>query len=390
MPSADKTGLWLIGGRGSVATTTIAGAAALKDGLVQPTGLVTELPPFTSAALPGVEDLVFGGHDLAETPLSDRAQALAQAGVIPQWLPQAVAGALAEAEADLRPGISLDELGGAPLPLVRGIQGDLDAFRERHGLARVVVVNVSSTEAFAAPDLAHESLPALEGALGGGQPVLTATGLYAYAALDAGCPYVDFTPSLGTHVPALFDLARARGVPFAGNDGKTGETLLKTALAPVFVSRALRVRSWTATNILGGGDGAALADPTRGRAKLDSKRRSLEAILGDGVELPVSIEYVADMGEWKTAWDHVSFEGFLGTRMRMQFIWEGCDSALAAPLVLDLARLAALAHAAGASGPLAPLAFFFTDPWGTAEHRLEQQFELLCDWAASLPVEARA
>ncbi|HXV35457.1 MAG TPA: inositol-3-phosphate synthase [Gaiellaceae bacterium] len=390
MSTSEKTGLWLIGGRGSVATTTIAGAAALRAGLVQPTGLVTELPPFAAVGLPAISDIVVGGHDLAETRLSDRAQALAHAGVIPSWLPQAVADVFAETEENLRPGISPDELGGPPLELVHGLQGDLEAFRERNDLTRVVVVNVSSTEAFAAPDPAHESLPALEDALARGQPVLSATGLYAYASLDAGCSYVDFTPSLGTHVPALFELARARGVPYAGNDGKTGETLLKTALAPVFVSRALKVRSWTASNILGGGDGAALADPSRARAKLDSKRRSLEGILGDDVELPVSIQYVADMGEWKTAWDHISFEGFLGTRMRMQFIWEGCDSALAAPLVLDLARLAARAHEAGLSGPLAELAFFFKSPVGSAEHRLEQQFALLCGWATNLPVEAPA
>ena len=388
MSTSEKTGVWLIGARGSVATTTIAGAAALSDGLVQPTGLVTELPPFAGIGLPAVSDLVFGGHDLAETPLSDRAQALAQAGVIPSWLPAAVGPALAEAEANLRPGIPPDELGGRPLDHVRAVQRAIEAFRDRHRLGRVVVVNVSSTEA--PPDLPHQSAAALEDALRRGLPVLSATGLYAYAALDAGCPYVDFTPSLGTNVPALFELARARRVPYAGNDGKTGETLLKTALAPVFVSRALQVRSWTASNILGGGDGEALADPDRARAKLDSKRRALQGILGDEVELPIGIQYVADMGEWKTAWDHISFEGFLGTRMRMQFIWEGCDSALAAPLVLDLGRLVARAHEAGAAGPLAELAFFFKDPLGTDEHRLEQQFELLCDWAASLAVKAPA
>ena len=145
MPSSEKTGLWLIGGRGSVATTTIAGAGALRAGLVQPTGLVTELPPFAAVGLPAISDLVIGGHDLAETRVSDRAQALAQAGVIPSWLPQAVAGVLAEAEENLRPGISPDELGGPPLELVRGLQSDLEAFRERNGLSRVVVVNVSST-----------------------------------------------------------------------------------------------------------------------------------------------------------------------------------------------------------------------------------------------------
>src|SRR5512134_2795511 len=184
MPSSEKTGLWLIGGRGSVATTTIAGAAALTDGLVQPTGLVTELPPFAAAGLAPVSDLVFGGHDLAETPLSERAQALAQAGVIPSWVPPAVGPALAEAEANLRPGIPPDELAGPPLEHIRAVRRDLESFRDRHGLGRVVVVNVSSTEAFAPPDLAHQSLEALEDALRRGHPVLSGTGLYAYAALD--------------------------------------------------------------------------------------------------------------------------------------------------------------------------------------------------------------
>jgi myo-inositol-1-phosphate synthase len=124
------------------------------------------------------------------------------------------------------------------------------------------------------------------------------------------------------------------------------------------------------------------ADPSRARAKLDSKGRGLEAILGYPIESPVRIEHVRDLGEWKTAWDHVTFEGFLGVRMRMQFTWEGCDSALAAPLLLDLARLGALALESGEAGIVSELAFFFKDPAGTSEHSFHDQYELLRSWVA--------
>ena len=144
--------------------------------------------------------------------------------------------------------------------------------------------------------------------------------------------------------------------------------------------RALKVRSWAGMNLLGGGDGAALADPARAQSKIDSKGRLLEEILGYPVEAPIRIEDVRDMGEWKTAWDHIVFEGFLGVRMKLQFTWEGCDSALAAPLLLDLIRLAALALERHESGTDANLAFFFKDPAGTTEHQLHRQYEMLERW----------
>jgi myo-inositol-1-phosphate synthase len=192
---------------------------------------------------------------------------------------------------------------------------------------------------------------------------------------------VDFTPSAGARMPALEALAEAYEVPLAGSDGKTGETFMKAALAPAFAARALRVRSWAGINLLGGGDGEVLADPVRAQSKLNSKGRLLEEILGYPVEAPIRMENVRDLGEWKTAWDHVAFEGFLGVRMRLQFTWEGCDSALAAPLLLDLARLSALALERGESGTLSELAFFFKDPSGTTEHALHRQYELLERWA---------
>jgi myo-inositol-1-phosphate synthase len=210
--------------------------------------------------------------------------------------------------------------------------------------------------------------------------ILPPSSLYALAAIETGCAFVDFTPSVGARLPAIEALAEAHEVPLAGSDGKTGETFMKSALAPAFAARALKVRSWSGMNILGGGDGAALADPARAQSKLDSKGRLLEEILGYPVEAPIHIEDVRDMGEWKTAWDHIVFEGFLGIRMKLQFTWEGCDSALAAPLLLDLIRLAALALERGESGPMVNLAFFFKDPVGTGEHQLHKQFEMLERW----------
>ena len=206
-------------------------------------------------------------------------------------------------------------------------------------------------------------------ALDRGLGVLPPSSLYALAAIETGCAFVDFTPSVGARLPALEALAEAHEVPLAGSDGKTGETFMKSALAPAFAARALKVRSWAGMNLLGGGDGAALADPARAQSKLDSKGRLLEEILGYPVEAPIRIEDVRDLGEWKTAWDHITFEGFLGVRMKLQFVWEGCDSTLAAPLLLDLMRLMALALERRERGVVPELAFFFKDPGGHARAR---------------------
>ncbi len=195
---------------------------------------------------------------------------------------------------------------------------------------------------------------------------------------------MDFTPSTGARLPALAALAAERGLPYAGHDGKTGETLLKSVLAPMFAMRHLAVRSWSGTNLLGGGDGATLADPAANAAKVGSKQRVLAETLGYLPQGGTRIEYVEELGDFKTAWDLVTFAGFLGTGMRMEFTWHGCDSALAAPLVLDLARLTAAAHAAGRHGPLTELAFFFKDPLGATGHALGEQWTVLRDFAAGL------
>ncbi|MFC4588522.1 inositol-3-phosphate synthase [Sphaerisporangium corydalis] len=378
-------GVWLVGARGSVATTVVTGAAALRAGLATPIGCVTQGPDFAGAGLPPLDRLVFGGHDIASTPLPKKAEELSRAGVIPHPLAELVRHDLEAAEAEIRPGIpAAADTAHGQAALARGLARDITDFRERLGLARVVVVHVASTEPPATPHPAHQSLAALTAALEEPGEVLPPSSLYAYAALGAGCAYVDFTPSTGVSLPALDELARERGLPYAGRDAKTGETLVKTALAPMFADRALAVRSWSGTNLLGGGDGATLADPAAGESKRISKERSLPGILGHPVEGRTHIDHVPHLGDWKTAWDHITFEGFLGVRMSLQFTWQGCDSALAAPLVLDLARLMARAHERGHAGPVKELGFFFKDPIALDEHRLQSQYDLLRAWAGTL------
>ncbi|MFD6755505.1 MULTISPECIES: inositol-3-phosphate synthase [Micromonospora] len=375
-----RTGIWLVGARGSVATTSIVGALALRAGLTRPTGCVTELPAVGGPALPTFSDLVFGGHDVIATPLAKRAETLAAAGVLPARLVAALPEELAAVDRELRPAPT----DGSQADRAAAIVRDLTEFRDRHGLARVVVVNVSATEAAPEPHPAHADPAALSAALAGPDEVLPPSSLYAYAAVTAGCPYVDFTPSTGLRLPALSALAEQHRVPYAGHDGKTGETLLKSVLAPMFAMRNLHVRSWSGTNLLGGGDGATLADPAANAAKVRSKQRVLGETLGYLPQGDTRIDYVEELGDFKTAWDLITFAGFLGTGMRLEFTWHGCDSALAAPLVLDLARLTAAAHAAGRSGPLTELAFFFKDPLGEGTHSLADQWTRLCDFAHRL------
>ncbi|SCG76098.1 inositol-3-phosphate synthase [Micromonospora coxensis] len=376
-----RTGVWLVGARGSVATTSIVGALALRAGLADPTGCVTELPDLRGPALPAFTDLVLGGHDVVTTPLTKRAEALAAAGVLPGRLVAALPDELAAVDRELRPAPT----GGTQADRAAATVRDLTAFRDRHALDRVVVVNLSATEPPARAHPAHDDPDALRAALAGPDEVLPPSSLYAYAAVLAGCPYVDFTPSTGLRLPALTALAARRGLPYAGHDGKTGETLVKSVLAPMFAMRHLRVRSWSGVNLLGGGDGATLADPAANAAKVHSKQRVLGETLGYQPQGGARIEYVEELGDFKTAWDLITFAGFLGTGMRMEFTWHGCDSALAAPLVLDLARLTAAAHAAGHTGPLVDLAFFFKDPLGAPTHSLAEQWTRLCGFAHRLP-----
>ncbi len=385
MTTTQRVGVWFHGARGSVATTAICGLLALRAGLTAPTGVVTEQLGLPDGVLPGWDDLVLGGQDVSTVPLRKRAAQLTDDGVLPARLLAALESQLDEVEPWIVHGYRPTGPDESILDGVRRTAAAITEFRQANGLERVVVVNVSSTEPIFPARPEHDDLARLRAAIEQpGDEVLPPSSVVAYAAITAGCGYVDFTPSAGIRLPALRAYAALRGVPYAGSDGKTGETLLRTVLAPMFAERAFAVRSWAGTNLLGGGDGANLADPERAGGKLESKRRGLAALLGPGVTAPLHIDNVPDLGEQKIAWDHVSFEGFLGSRMSLQFTWTGCDSALAAPLVLDLARLTLAAQRAGQAGALTALAAFFKDPLGADEHRFAEQMRHLREWAGEL------
>ncbi|MDQ1049890.1 inositol-3-phosphate synthase [Streptomyces sp. V4I2] len=369
--SASRVGVWLIGARGSVATTVVAGCAAVSAGLHPPTGLVTETPEFADSGLPALVNLVFGGHDTLDCPLPKRAEALAAGGVLPYGLPAAIGAELTAADREIRPGGPAPGDTRSEDELIAAFAADIRDFVRRRDLDRAVVVNVASTESAAT----GTDLPA--------------SSLYAAAALRAGCPYVNFTPSTGLHHPALAPLAASSGLPYAGRDGKTGQTLLRSVLGPMFRQRALAVRAWSGTNLLGGGDGAALADPAAAAAKNAGKERVLADTLGSVPEGEVHIDDVPVLGDWKTAWDHIAFDGFLGARMILQATWQGCDSALAAPLVLDLARLVARAHERGLTGPLTELGFYFKDPVGEGPSALGEQYAALVGFGERLRGDVR-
>ena len=391
--------MWLIGAKGGVATTAMTGLAALARQAVEPIGLVTALDPFTQLDLVGFDQIVVGGHDIRSGRLEDEARRM--------WVesraitPELLAGAsdfFAAVETRLRPGTivaagdKICELADpavvavveTPRAAIARIRADIEAFAAANRLRHVVVVNVASTEPPAPlpiPGSYRDLAPLLDSAQTCPVP---ASSLYAIAAFEAGASYINFTPSTGSTPPALCELAMQQGVPHTGCDGKTGETLLKSVLAPMFAARNLDVMSWVGHNIFGNMDGRVLDDPRNKATKVRSKDHLLGSILGYAPQTHVSIEYIKSLGDWKTAWDHVHFRGFLGTPMTFQFVWQGCDSILAAPLVIDLVRLVERAHRAGERGSLPWLACFFKSPLGVTEQDFSKQFALLETWAHEL------
>jgi len=397
--SDSQVGVWLIGAKGGVASTAILGLIALKRGLIESTGLTSQLPQFGKLGLVDWNRLVVGGHDIRRAPLLDGvAQMASQSRNAVTALVEQCRDELEQIDGRIRPGTILGvgemiaSLADADVPrdktpreAIARVGRDMAEFVRTQGLAHLIVVNVASTE----PAVDASNLPTswveMERLLDMGERCpLPASSLYAIAALEAGYSYINFTPSLGSSPAAIDELSRLRGTRHYGCDGKTGETLMKSVLAPMFAQRNLRVMSWVGHNIFGNMDGKVLDDPANKQTKVASKDRLLGEILGYRPKTLTSIEYVPDLGDWKTAWDHIHFAGFLGVPMTLQFIWQGCDSFLAAPLVLDLVRLTELAWRRGQVGSMPFLSSFFKSPYGVSEHRFDRQFEMLEEWAGSL------
>jgi myo-inositol-1-phosphate synthase len=392
-----RLGVWIFGAAGGLATTTIVGARAIARKKCAPLGLATETPMFAAMPLPKLSAFVFGGHEIRSADLAGAALELSRREqTIPERIVQALASDLRAVSRRIRPGTlvnagpAITAIAGKRTPRPRTLREeaarlsrDLVAFLRKEKLTSCVCVNLTSTEPPLVLGRAHESLAAFEQALDADRrDLVRPSTLYAYVAAKLGLPFLHFTPSNATLVPAVQELFVRHGAPFAGQDGKTGETLVKSSLAPMFKYRNLRVLSWQGYNLLGDRDGLVLDSPENKRSKVLTKDSVLQQILGYPLHTHVGIDYVPSLGDHKTAWDLVHFEGFLGHRMSMHFTWLGCDAILAAPLVLDMVRLLALAHQRGESGPARHLSCFFKQPLGVAEHDLHVQWHLLTEYCA--------
>ena len=401
MSSPRRVGVAVVGLGGAVATTAVAGLELIRQGAVASDGLplagleVDHRPVEEATGLVPYHDLVVGGWDLDGADLRKAAEQ--HAVLDPRQLEQAgpALSALtpwpAAGDEDFCRNVTGGNvvLAGTRRAQADAVAGDLRRFREEQHLDGLVLVNLASTERW--PDLAAAALrspEAFEEGLDADDRAITPAMVYAYAAISEGVGYVNFTPSLAADVPALVALAEQRGVPIAGKDGKTGQTMLKTVLAPAFRSRALTVEGWYSTNILGNRDGQALDDPASLSSKLSTKGSVLDSILGYPVEdHVVRIDYYRPRGDQKEAWDAIDLVGFLGQRMQVKIDFQCRDSILAAPLAVELARLTDLAQQRGEGGVQHHLGWFFKAPvtsdGSTPERALHRQETALLDWLAA-------
>ncbi len=385
-----KLGIAVVGVGGAVGTTMAAGVELLKKGLIGTDGL-----PLADASADGLvdyADLVFAGWDLF-------ADNLAKAAEDHEVLTYKQHVAI---EAELR-GIKPWTAVGDPrfLSLIDGenklaaashraaiekLRANIAEFRSR--CDAVVVINLASTEKLAAEgNEAFNSLADFEQSLDENSPDISPAMLYAYAAIAEGVPYGNFTPSVAADIPALIEFAEKQNVPIAGKDGKTGQTFIKTVLAPALKSRALRVDGWYSTNILGNRDGLALSNEDSLASKVKTKSSVLDDILGYDVEDHiVDIRYYRPRGDNKEAWDNIDIRGFLGQPMQIKVNFLCKDSILAAPLAIEIARCLDLAKQRGSGGIQEQLSVFFKLPMTnteTPEHAFHKQEELLLGWLAN-------
>ena len=402
MPKTTRrVGIAVVGLGGAVATTAVAGLELLRAGVAGAEGLplagltVDDVAVEQATGLVPYDEIVFGGWDLDGSDLQkaaelhgvlDHAQLAAAGSSLSRIVPWPAAG-----DADFCRNVTGGNvvLAEGRRAQVEAVRADLRRFRAEQSLDGLVLVNLASTERWpdpAAPCL--QSPEAFEAGLDADDAAITPAMVYAYAAIAEGVGYGNFTPSIGADVPALVQLAEQRGVPVAGKDGKTGQTMMKTVLAPAFRSRALRVEGWYSTNILGNRDGQALDDPASLESKLQTKGKVLDSILGYPVEdHVVRIDYYRPRGDQKEAWDAIDIVGFLGQRMQIKVDFQCRDSILAAPLAVEIARLLDLAQQRGQGGVQSHLGWFFKAPMtadgSTPEHALHRQERHLMEWIAS-------
>jgi len=388
-PADGKLGV-LIPGIGAVSTTFIAGVEAIKRGLAQPIGSLTQLgtirlgkrtdnnTPKINDFLPlaQLNDLVFGGWDIFE---DDAFEAAANAKVLDRPLLDQLKEPLSKikpmkAVFDSNyvkrihgPNIKTE---GTLMDKAQALIADIENFRKDNGCSRLVMIWCGSTEVFHKPGDVHQSLEAFETGLTKNDPDIAPSQVYAYAAMKCGVPFANGAPNLTSDIPVILDMARDRNVPLCGKDFKTGQTFMKTLLAPGFKARMLGMSGWFSTNILGNRDGDVLEDPGSFKSKEETKLSVLEQILQPNLypmlykDLyhAVRINYYPPRGDAKEGWDNIDIFGWLGYPMQIKIDFLCRDSILAAPLVLDLVLFMDLAQRAGMRGIQEWLSFYFKGP----------------------------
>ena len=389
MTRGERLGVAIVGLGGAVATTAVAGIEAIKAGSNQLDGL--PLAHLSVAGLADYKDLVFGGWDVNGVDLASAAEEHGVLGRGESAATETLKG-MTPWKAVASQKFCKNIVGrnmtaaGSHREAVEMISEDLRRFKEENGLDRVVVVNLASTESW--PDLSIytlNSVGAFERGLDDSSEAIGPAMLYADAAIASGCCYGNFTPSVAADVPALTAFAKDRNVAVAGKDGKTGQTMMKTVIAPALKSRALHVDGWFSTNILGNRDGFALQDPNSLQSKLNTKGCVLEDMLGYPVEDHlVDIRYYRPRGDDKEAWDNIDVTGFLGQKMQIKINFLCKDSILAAPLAIEIARVLGLAGKRGDGGVQEQLGHFFKAPMTRdgrkPEHAFHAQEAMLMDW----------
>jgi myo-inositol-1-phosphate synthase len=396
----NRIGVAIVGVNGAVASTVIAGVELMKRGLVPRVGMVTEKTDARIAEsitelmeFAPLDHLVFAGWDLQFANVYEGA-------LHHKVLPPHVLDQVKPELEKIQPWPAVfsttyvAKLAGKHVVHASGyreeiaiLERNLEAFKKANNLDRLVIMNLASTEAFLEEQPCHKNLRAFEAGLDANDPAISPAMRYFYVANKLRIPYCNFTPSL-TNVPALNAQAEEMGNPFAGMDGKTGQTLLKTAMASMFRARRLLIEGWYSTNFLGNGDGQVLDSPGSNKTKVMSKSAVLDSIVGYHVENhQVHIHYYKPRGDSKEAWDNIDIVGFAGVPMQIKVNFLCQDSALAAPLVIDLVRLLDVAKRVGERGIQRQLSIFFKSPYvapgETAVHDLFKQEKLLVDWVKS-------
>jgi myo-inositol-1-phosphate synthase len=388
-PAKGKLGILLVG-LGAVSTTVIAGVLAIRKGLAKPIGSLTQMgtirlgkrtdnrSPRIKEVLPlaSIDDVVFGGWDLFDDNCYEAAKTagVLEASLLESIRPDLEAIKPMPAVFDRQYVKRLDgpnvKKGKNKKDLADQVIADIRGFKSANGLDRLVMVWCGSTEVFMQESAAHQSLAAFEAALEASDPVIPSSMVYAYAALKEGIPYANGAPNLTCDIPAMTELAAQTKSPITGKDLKTGQTLIKTIIAPGLKARLLGVEGWYSTNILGNRDGEVLDDPESFKTKEESKKSVLDYIfqahlypdLYKEIHHVVRINYYPPRGDNKEGWDNVDLVGWLGYPMQLKINFLCRDSILAAPIVLDVALLLDLAKRAGLSGIQEWLSFYFKSP----------------------------